>query len=104
MNVFEKFMTDIFSNEDFLESVYFGNIHYMCIASAVSDGIVFAESGLESDETFNLDVKLPMHKLPEKNDKVKFRNKTYKVADNAVIDSANASVKFTIIALSKGIG
>ncbi|MBO5856900.1 MAG: hypothetical protein J6Q87_01480 [Clostridia bacterium] len=104
MNVFEKMMNDIFSAEDFLETCTIGNLTYKCIVSSVADGVIYAETGLESNEMFTLDVKLPMFKLPEKNDKVKFRGKTWKIADNAIVDSANTSVKFTIIALSKGIG
>lgn len=104
MNIFQKFMDDVFSNEHFLEECFFENINYKCIVSPISEGIVFGDSGLENEEMFTLDIKLPMHKIPKKNDKVKFRGKMYKVSDTATTDSANTSVKFTIYALSKGIG
>jgi hypothetical protein len=42
-------MNDIFDNPDFLEDCWIDNLHYKCIASGISDGITYAETGLESD-------------------------------------------------------
>lgn len=103
MSVFEQFMNDIFSNEDFVEDVYIENLHYKCITTAVTDGISFTDAGRESEENFALDIKLPVKKLPVANDKVKFRNKWYKVS-YIETDSTNTSIKVYLIALSKGIG
>ena len=103
MSIFNQFMNDIFDNPDFLEDCWIDNLHYKCIASGISNGITFSEAGLESDQNFTLDLKLPIKKMPAENQKVKFRNKWYKVS-NVDTDSAEASIKVYLIALSKGIG
>ena len=101
-NPFQKIINDIFSVEDFLEDVFIESIHYKCIVSPITDNISFSEVGVESEENFTLDIKLPIsHKL-KKNDKVKFRDENYKI-NFIETDSSNTSIKIHIVALSKGV-
>ena len=101
-NPFQKMMSDIFNCEDFLEDVFIESIHYKCIVSPITDNISFSEVGVESEENFTLDIKLPVSKMPKKNDKVKFRDENYKI-NFIERDSANTSLKLHIVALSKGV-
>ena len=101
-NPFQKMMSDIFSVEDFLEDCFIEGRHYKCITSPIVDNISFSEVGVESEENFTLDIKLPISKMPKKNDKVKFRDENYKI-NFIERDSANTSLKLHIVALSKGV-
>ena len=101
-NPFQKMINDIFSVEDFLEDVFIESIHYKCIVSPIVDNVTFSEVGVESEENFTLDIKLPIsHKL-KKNDRVKFRDENYKI-NFIETDSSNTSIKIHIVALSKGV-
>ena len=101
-NPFQKMMYDIFQCSEFLEDVFIESIHYKCIVSPITDNISFSEVGVESEENFTIDIKLPVsHKL-KKNDKVKFRDEWYKI-NFIEKDSANTSLKLHIVALSKGV-
>ena len=102
MNPFQKMINDIFSVEDFLEDVFIESIHYKCIVSPIVDNVTFSEVGAESEENFTLDIKLPVSRMPKKNDKVKFRDENYKI-NFIERDSANTSLKLHIVALSKGV-
>ena len=102
MNAFQKMINDIFSVEDFLEDCFIEGRHYKCITSPIVDNVTFSEVGVESEENFTLDLKLPISKMPKKNDKVKFRDENYKI-NFIERDSANTSVKLHIVALSKGV-
>lgn len=102
MSVFHKMMNDIFSNPDFTEVFEINGLSYTCIVSPVTDEISFTDAGLESGENFTLDIKLPVYRMPKINEKLRFRDKTYKIS-NIVTDSANASVKISVVALSKGV-
>ena len=102
MNAFQKMINDIFSVEDFLEDVFIESIHYKCIVSPIVDNISFSEVGVESEENFTIDIKLPVSRMPKKNDKVKFRDENYKI-NFIERDSANTSLKLHIVALSKGV-
>ena len=101
-NPFQKMMSDIFSVEDFLEDCFIEDHHYKCIVSPIVDNISFSEVGVESEENFTIDIKLPVSKMPKKNDKVKFRDENYKI-NFIERDSANTSLKLHIVALSKGV-
>ena len=101
-NPFQKMMSDIFNCEDFLEDVFIESIHYKCIVSPITDNISFSEVGVESEENFTIDIKLPVSRMPKKNDKVKFRDENYKI-NFIEKDSANTSIKIHIVALSKGV-
>ena len=101
-NPFQKMMSDIFNCEDFLEDVFIESIHYKCIVSPITDNISFSEVGVESEENFTIDIKLPVSRMPKKNDKVKFRDENYKI-NFIERDSANTSIKIHIVALSKGV-
>ena len=103
MSAFHKMMDDIFSNKDFTETFEINGLSYTCIVSPISDAISFTDAGLESGESFTLDIKLPVFKMPKINEKLKFRDHWYKI-DSIQTDSANASIKIFIIAQSKGIG
>ena len=101
-NPFQKMMEDIFQCSEFLEDVFIESIHYKCIVSPITDNISFSEVGVESEENFTLDIKLPISKMPKKNEKVKFRDNWYKISFIET-DSANTSLKLHIVALSKGV-
>ena len=101
-NPFQKMMSDIFSVEDFLEDVFIESIHYKCIVSPIIDNVSFGEAGLVDEEDFTIDIKLPISKMPKKNDKVKFRDENYKI-NFIERDSANTSLKLHIVSLSKGV-
>ena len=102
MNAFQKMMSDIFSVEDFLEDCFIESIHYKCIVSPIIDNVSFGEAGLVDEEDFTIDIKLPISKMPKKNDKVKFRDENYKI-NFIERDSANTSLKLHIVSLSKGV-
>ena len=101
-NPFQKMMSDIFQCSEFLEDVFIESIHYKCIVSPIVDNVTFSEVGVESEENFTLDIKLPISKMPKKNDKVKFRDNWYKISFIET-DSSNTSIKIHIVALSKGV-
>ena len=101
-NPFQKMMEDIFNCEDFLEDCFIEGQHYKCIVSPIVDNISFADTGLVDEENFTVDIKLPVSKMPKKNDKVKFRDEWYKI-NFIEKDSANTSIKIHIVALSKGV-
>lgn len=103
MNPFQKLMNDVFKNEAFLEECVIENIKYSCIRSNIQSGISYTEAGVQEQQNFTLDLKLPMKKYPEKNNKVVFGGKKYKIAYTQT-DSANCSIKIHLISLSKGIG
>lgn len=103
MNPFEKLMKDIFSNKDFLEECKIENRSYSCICSAYqTGGVSYTDAGMESEQNFSLDIKLPIDRYPKINDKLTFREKKYKIS-NITTDSANQSIKIYLIALSKGV-
>ena len=101
-NPFQKMIEDIFNCEDFLEDCFIEDRHHKCIVSPITDNISFSEVGVESEENFTLDIKLPVSKMPKKNDKVKFRDEWYKI-NFIEKDSANTSLKLHIVASSKGV-
>ena len=101
-NPFQKMMSDIFQCSEFIEDVFIESIHYKCIVSPIVDNISFSEVGVESEENFTIDIKLPVSRMPKKNDKVKFRDENYKI-NFIERDSANTSLKLHIVALSKGV-
>ena len=101
-NPFQKMMSDIFQCSEFLEDVFIESIHYKCIVSPITDNISFSDTGLVDEENFTIDIKLPISRMPKKNDKVKFCDENYKI-NFVERDSANTSVKLHIVALSKGV-
>jgi len=100
---FEQMMDNIFKNMDFLETFTIDGMIYKCISSAITDGISFTNVGVEEEESFTLDVKLPVYHMPVKGQKLIYHDKTYKVND-VQTDSAGTSIKIHVIDLSKGIG
>ena len=101
-NPFQKMMEDIFQCSEFLEDVFIESIHYKCIVSPIVDNVSFGEAGLVDEENFTIDIKLPVSKIPKKNDKVKFRDEWYKI-NFIEKDSANTSIKIYLVSLSKGV-
>ena len=101
-NPFQKMMEDIFKVEDFLEDCFIEGRHYKCITSPITDNISFSDTGLVDEENFTLDIKLPISKMPKKNEKVKFRDEWYKI-NFIEKDSANTSIKIHLVSLSKGV-
>lgn len=102
MSIFDIFMTDIFSNKDFLESCIIEGKQHDCIVSNITGGITYTDAGQQSEVSFTLDIKLPIARMPETNDKVIFRGETYKVS-YIEIDSASTSIKIYLVAQSKGV-
>ena len=101
-NPFQKMMEDIFTCEDFLEDCFIEGRHYKCITSPIVDNVTFSEVGVESEENFTLDIKLPVSHMPKKNEKVKFRDEWFKI-NFIETDSANTSIKIHLVSLSKGV-
>lgn len=101
MNPFEQMMTQIFKNKDFLEVCKINNRLYTCIRSAITDGIVYTEAGLEDSANFTLDIQLPIQEQINKGDKVMYKNKKYKVSYTQE-DSAGVSLKIHLVSLSQG--
>lgn len=102
LTVWQKMMNDIFSNKDFIESFMIDNEIYSCVVSPITDNLEYSDGGLVNTENFTLDLKLPVFKIPKKNDKLIFRDQKYKI-DNVVTDSAFSSIKLYIVAMSKGV-
>lgn len=103
MKCFEKMIVDLFSNADFLEQCYINGDVYSCIVTNVENGVTFTDGGMQDEENFTLDIQRPFKSIIKVNDKVKFRDKLYKIS-NIVDDSAFTSTKLYLIAMSKGIG
>lgn len=101
MNPFEKMMTQIFKNKDFLEVCKINNRLYTCVKSAVTDGIAYTDAGLEDSVSFTLDIQLPISDQINKGDKVVYKNKKYKVSYTQE-DSAGVSLKIYLVSLSQG--
>ena len=79
MNVFQKAITDIFSDKNFLETCLIEDQIYDVICSPMEQGLVYSDVGLIDDVNFVLNIKLPVPKIPKKGDNVKFRNVNYNV-------------------------
>lgn len=101
MSVFTKAVSDIFGCSDFLEDCLIGDVHYKCICSMIEDSIVYGELGSAEDVSFTLSIRLPLDRHPVRGQKVKFRDRTYKVSDVSY-DSANASISLHLQSASKG--
>ena len=99
---FKDMMKEIFSNSEFTETCYINGFETTCICSPVGNNILYTDSGLVDGVNFCLDLQVAtLHQLPQEGDKVIFRQKTYKIASTEM-DSAAASMKIYLIALSKG--
>jgi hypothetical protein len=94
---------DIFDHKDFQELCTINGDLYVCVCSSISDEVAFVDTGAENPALFTLDLKLPLHKQVKINDKVKFRERLYKIS-SIDFDSANASLKLHLCELNKGIG
>lgn len=99
---FKDMVHQLFSDLDFTEYCYINGIQYNCIVSKLNNNIMYTEAGVQSEENFTLDLEIAaLHQLPKEGDKIIFREKVYKIASTEE-DSANASIKLYLIALSKG--
>ena len=99
---FKDMVKEIFQNSEFTEVCYINGFETTCICSPVGNNILYTEAGLVDGVNFSLDLQVAtLHQLPQEGDKVMFRDKLYKVASTEM-DSASASMKLYLIALSKG--
>lgn len=103
MNPFEKLMKDIFSNNHFLQKCTIENTEYNCVISSTDDSVVYADAGLENGVSFTIDLKLPVYPMPKVNNKVFYKSNQYKISAINV-DSANQSIKLSLISVSKPNG
>lgn len=100
--IFREMIADIFADDSFTEPCYVNGIQYKCICSSISDDVAYTAAGLQSEVNFTLDLELAaLHDVPKEGDKIFFREKQYKISSTSV-DSANASIKLYLVALSKG--
>ena len=100
MNAFQQAISDIFKDENFLESFTYNDVTVPCVCSPIIDGLVYSEAGLEKEADFTLDVQLPLSIELKVNDKLTFRGKTYKIS-LLTTDSANTSLKIHLLDLSQ---
>lgn len=104
-DTFRNMVNDIFNNPDFTEFCYINGIKYTCLVSPVTNDIAFTEAGLEDLVNFYIEVQLVdqnKNNLPKENDRVKFRNKQYKIS-HVDIDSALSTLRLYLISNSRGI-
>ena len=102
-DTFKEMVKDIFENEDFIQYCYINGIKYTCLVSSISNDLGFTEVGLVDYVNFTLDIQIDKFNglFPKPNDKIIFRNNTYKVS-HTDIDSALATIKIYLISTSKG--
>lgn len=105
MNPFHRLINDVFSAKDFVEHCNIqknnGDVSYYnvpCIVSSIVNEAEYTAYGLDDGINFYLMFKLSQYQ-PQKNDRITYNNKTYKV-DSFTIDSANQSVSVYLKALS----
>jgi len=92
MNAFKQAVSIIFKDENFLEEFVINTVNVPCICSAIEDGVIYSDAGLENSADFTLDVQLPALTEIKINDVISFRGKQYKIS-HLTTDSANASMK-----------
>ena len=95
-SIFQQAISDLFKDENFLESFTIDEVTVPCVCSPILDGVIYSEAGLEKEADFTLDVELPLSVEIKVNDKLAFRGKTYKVS-LLTTDSANASMKIHLL-------
>lgn len=101
-DVFKNMISQLYNNPDFVEPCFVEGRQYKCICSSIGNGTMFTEAGMVSQQNFTLDLELAtLDRMPQENDKVFFRQKTYKIS-HIETDSANTTIKLYLIALSKG--
>lgn len=101
-DTFREMISQIFNEPDFVQFCYIEGRETKCICSSINDGMVFTEAGMVDEVNFTLDIEIAtLDRLPKQNDKVVFRQQTYKIS-HIETDSANCSLKLYLIALSKG--
>ena len=99
---FKDMVHDLFNEEDFIQDCFIQGFKTKCIASSVSNNLAYTTAGLESEQNFTLDLQIAsLDSIPKEGQKVIFRDKSYKISSTET-DSANASIKLYLIALSKG--
>ena len=102
-DTFKEMVNDIFENEDFVQYCYIDGLRMKCVASYVSNGDEFTVAGLVDLVNFYLDIQIKDIgvRYPKTNDKVIFRDKTYKIS-HVDEDSALATIRIYLISTSKG--
>ena len=99
---FKDMVHELFEDSDFTETCYINGFEHKCICSPLSNDLAYTAAGLESGENFTLDLELDeLHDVPQEGEKIIFRDKQYKIS-STLTDSACASIKLFLIALSKG--
>lgn len=101
MNPFEKLMTDIFKNKDFVQVCKINNRLYTCIKSAITDAIAFTDAGMQNTVNFTLDVQLPISEELKQGDIVLYKGKKYKISSTEE-DSAGVSLRLFLVSISMG--
>lgn len=80
-DTFRDMISEIFNNEDFIEYTFVEGRKYKCVCSPVSNDVSFTEAGLMDTTNFTIDLELAtLDRMPKMNDKLVFRDKSYKVA------------------------
>lgn len=101
-DIFQQTIADLFNNEDLYQYCYIEGFKTKCFCSPIGDNIAFTNAGMVDEANFTLDVQIAtLEHNPIEEDKVFFRQKEYKISHTET-DSANASMKLYLIALSKG--
>ena len=101
-STFKDMVAEIFSDQAFTQDCYINGFRETCIQSSITNDIVYTEAGMVDGVNFTLDLQIAkLHRIPQQGDKVQYRGKFYKIASTET-DSANASMKLFLIALSKG--
>lgn len=101
-DVFKQMISQLYNNPDFIEPCWVEGRQYKCICSSIGDGTLFTDAGMVDEVNFTLDLQLAtLDRVPKQNDKIVFREKTYKVS-HIETDSANTTIKIYMISNSKG--
>lgn len=99
---FKQMIAELYNNPDFVEYCYVEGRKYKCICSSIGNGVMFTEAGMVDEVNFTLDLELAtLDRMPQQNDKIVFRDKTYKIS-HIETDSANTTIKIFMISNSKG--
>jgi hypothetical protein len=98
MNPFDILIDDIFHAVDFTEKCLVNGKNITCITSAITADSEYTLYGVDEGINFYLMVQAKEY-TPKKNDKITYKNKTYKV-DIFTLDSAGKTYNVYLKSLS----